>query len=203
MINKKKSLMVFAKNPVLGTAKTRLAASVGDQKALEIYKFLLEYTAQITSKVNCERRVFYSTHTDLDDEFSNDLFSKTVQIQGDLGQKMYAAFEQMFKEGYQQVIIIGSDCYELSTEIISQAFEALDQHNFVIGPANDGGYYLLGMRQLESVIFNHKKWSQERLYHDTLIDLEALGYSYAELPMLSDVDYLEDLPEDVRMKFEI
>lgn len=202
-MNKKGLLMVYAKNPVLGTAKTRLAASVGNEKALEIYKFLLQHTATITTNSNCDRRVFYSNYTESGDMFSDQDFSKTIQIEGDLGQKMYAGFEQSFQEGYQRVVIIGSDCYELSTEIIERAFDALNKHDFVIGPAKDGGYYLLGMRQLESAVFRNKKWSQERLYHDTIIDLEVLGYSYVELPLLSDVDYLEDLPEEVRNKFGV
>ena len=202
-MNKDNLLMVFAKNPVLGTAKTRLAASVGDEKALEVYKFLLQYTAYIASETNSDRRVYYSTQTDYSDMFPNESFSKSVQIQGDLGQKMYAAFDEAFQEGYQRVVIIGSDCYELSTDLIEDAFSALNKSDFTIGPANDGGYYLLGMRQLEAAIFRNKKWSQTRLYHDTLIDLEVLNYSYAELPMLTDIDYLEDLPSDLRKKFGI
>lgn len=196
-------LMVFAKNPVLGTAKTRLAASVGDEKALEVYKFLLQYTAYIAAETEADRRVFYTSHADYDDMFPNESFSKTVQVQGDLGERMYAAFQEAFKEGYQRVIIMGSDCYELNHQILENAFTALEDHNFVIGPAKDGGYYLLGMRQLESAVFRNKRWSQERLYHDTIIDLEVLSYSYAEMPLLSDVDYLEDLPEEVRKKFDI
>jgi len=196
-------LMVFAKNPVLGTAKTRLAASVGDEKALEVYKFLLQYTAYIAAETEADRRVFYTSHADYEDMFPNESFSKTVQVQGDLGERMYAAFQEAFKEGYQRVIIMGSDCYELNPEILETAFSALEDHNFVIGPAKDGGYYLLGMRQLESAVFRNKRWSQERLYHDTIIDLEVLSYSYFELPLLSDVDYLEDLPEEVRKKFNI
>jgi len=79
----------------------------------------------------------------------------------------------------------------------------LEENNFAIGPAKDGGYYLLGMQQIESAVFRNKKWSQERVYHDTLIDLEVLNYSYAELPVLSDIDYLEDLPHDIRDKFGV
>lgn len=203
MNHKKRCLMIFAKNPVLGTAKTRLAASIGDQKALEVYHFLLEHTSKISQPLHVDKQVFYSKHIESEDVFSSSIFSKTVQIQGDLGQKMYAAFQESFQQGYQKVVIIGSDCYELNTAILEQAFVALEQHDFVIGPAQDGGYYLLGMRQLEHAIFQNKQWSQERLYHDTIIDLEVLGYSYQELPMLSDVDYLEDLPEEVRVKFQV
>ena len=202
-MNKKGLLMVFAKNPVLGTAKTRLAASVGDEKALEIYQFLLKHTATITAASESEKRVFYSSYTESGDVFSEEHFSKTLQSQGDLGEKMYAGFQLAFNEQYERVVIIGSDCYELSTNILNQAFEALLSHDFVIGPAKDGGYYLLGMRQLEPAIFQNKTWSHESLYQKTVADFTALNYSFVELPILSDVDYLDDLPQEVRTKFGV
>lgn len=202
-MNKKGLLMVFAKNPVLGTAKTRLAASVGDEKALEIYQFLLQYTANIAAATDSDKGVFYSDNITSGDVFSEEDFNKTLQIQGNLGQKMYAGFQTAFANNYERVIIIGSDCYELSTAIINQAFEALLSNNFVIGPAKDGGYYLLGMRQLEPAIFQNKTWSHESLYQATLADFKALNYSFVELPLLSDVDYLEDLPQEVRTKFGV
>jgi rSAM/selenodomain-associated transferase 1 len=202
-MNNKGLLMVFAKNPVLGTAKTRLAASVGDTKALEIYNFLLQHTASLAAASDSDKRVFYSSYTESGDVFSEEQFSKTLQIQGDLGQKMSAGFQVAFDDNYDRVVIIGSDCYELSTEILNQAFEALLENDFVIGPAKDGGYYLLGMRQLEPAIFQNKTWSHEGLYKATVADFKALNYSFAELPMLSDVDYLEDLPQEVRDKFGV
>lgn len=195
--------MVFAKNPVLGTAKTRLAASVGDEKALEIYQFLLQHTANLSAEVASDKRVFYSNYTESGDVFLDAKFSKTLQIKGDLGEKMYAGFQVAFADNYNRVVIIGSDCYELSTDIINQAFEALKTNDFVIGPAKDGGYYLLGMRQLEPAIFQNKTWSQEGLYEATLADFKRLNYSFTELPLLSDVDYLEDLPQEVRSKFGV
>jgi rSAM/selenodomain-associated transferase 1 len=196
-------LMVFAKNPVLGTTKTRLAHSVGDQKALEIYKFLLQYTAYIALEADCDRQVHYSSYTDYEDMFPNESFTKTVQPNGELGTRMYRAFEQAFHKGYKKVAMIGSDCYELSTDLIDTALTTLQNTNFVLGPATDGGYYLLGMRQLEYAIFRNKQWSTPRVYHDTLIDLEVLNYSYAELPVLSDIDYVDDIPVKLRDKFGI
>ncbi len=196
-------LMIFAKNPVLGTTKTRLAKSIGDQKALEIYTFLLEYTAYISSEANCDKRVYYSNKVDHADMFPNESFSKAVQIQGGLGQKMYHAFQQAFRDGYKRVAIIGSDCYELSTNLINDALATLRTNDFAVGPAKDGGYYFLGMRHLEAAIFRNKKWSKARVYHDTLIDLEVLNYTYAELPILNDIDYLDDLPLELREKFSV
>ena len=171
-----------------------MAASVGNEKALEIYLSLLKYTASITVESACDKMVFYSDFIAQEDMFSNEFFAKTVQVQGDLGEKMFSAFEHAFQLGYQKVVIIGSDCYELSTDILNNAFEGLEQADFVIGPAKDGGYYLLGMGQLESAVFRNKKWSQSTVYQDTIIDLEALNYRYGVLPILNDVDVVEDLP---------
>ncbi len=196
-------LMVFVKNAVLGTAKTRLAASVGDKKALEIYEFLLKHTAYIASGVPSDRQVLYNRYIEQYDMFSAARFEKKMQIKGGLGEKMLAAFQNAFGAGYEKIVVIGSDCFELNENILKNAFKALDKHDFVLGPAKDGGYYLLGMRQIESVIFKNKKWSTDRVYTDTVIDLEALGYSYFELPRLSDIDVLEDLPSSLRKKFGV
>ena len=178
-------LMIFVKNPVPGKAKTRLAASIGEQKAIDIYKFLLSYTAYIATEVESTRTVFYSSHIEDDDMFSPTQFKKTIQSEGDLGNKMNEAFDIAFHQGFHKNVIIGSDCYELNHDIIQGAFQMLDEKDFVIGPAADGGYYLLGMRQKEPAIFQNKHWSSSRLYDDTLIDFEALGYSYHELPTLT------------------
>ncbi len=196
-------LMIFVKNPVPGKAKTRLAASIGDQKALDIYKFLLSYTAYIASEVESTRTVYYSSYIEKNDMFSPNQFHKSIQSDGDLGVKMNEAFDYSFHQGYSKNVIIGSDCYELNHDIIKGAFQMLDEKDFVIGPAADGGYYLLGMKQKEPAIFQNKHWSSSRLYADTLIDFEAFGYSYHELPTLSDIDYIEDLPVEIKTKFNV
>jgi len=199
----KRLLLIFVKNTVLGTAKTRLAKSVGDHKALEIYKYLLKYTATITKKVNASIQVHYSTYIDKEDYFDNAAFDKHIQVQGDLGQKMKAAFEAGFESGYQQIVIIGSDCYELTTSILEQAFGALQQKDTVIGPAKDGGYYLLGMRQPQFDLFDNMNWSTATVFDDSLKKIKAALLSYHQLPLLSDIDYLEDLPSELRAHFKV
>lgn len=196
-------LLIFAKNPILGKAKTRLAASVGDEKALEIYRFLLDYTAQMAQAVAATRQVCYTHYIGQDDAFPDAVFEKTMQQTGDLGERMQAAFASAFAAGYQRVVIIGSDCYELSSELLQEAFDTLAHKDFVIGPAKDGGYYLLGMRQLTPKLFENKAWSQAGLADATVADFDALNASYTRLPLLSDIDYLENLPATVRTKFEV
>lgn len=197
-------LMIFVKNPSLGKVKTRLAVSVGDEKALEIYRFLLEYTQTITTVVNADKIVFYTDFVDQQDGFENDGFEKKLQVQdNDLGIRMYRAFEYAFEQGYKRVVIIGSDCYELSEQVLQTAFEVLKDKKFVIGPANDGGYYLLGMNSLEGSVFKNKEWSTTTVFEETIKDFEELDASYQILPMLTDIDYLEDVPVSLKRFFKL
>ena len=118
------------------------------------------------------------------------ILQKTVP---DLGERMLAAFEEMFEKGYEKAVIIGSDCAELQGEHIATAFEQLDKHDFVIGPANDGGYYLLGMKKLATCLFESKKWSTNTVFEDTIKDIQRLKKTVFVLPPLNDLDRHEDL----------
>lgn len=185
-------LLIFIKNPIKGKAKTRLAATVGDDEALRIYKELLKHTRQIATNIDANRYLFYGFFIDNEDDWSNDKFNKFLQIDGSLGDKMKDAFEKVFTDGNQKVIIIGSDCASLTPEIVSNAFLQLDNHDFVIGPADDGGYYLIGMNSFEPTIFDGVAWSTEAVLPKTIENIKALNKNYALLTVLSDIDYEED-----------
>ncbi len=101
---------------------------------------------------------------------------------------MQHALAAGFAAGFEQICIIGSDCYELTTPIISQAFEKLDSNDVVIGPAEDGGYYLLGMNKLHNSFFQNKNWSTDSVLTDTMNDAKNSGLNVALLPTLTDVD---------------
>ncbi|GAB3532326.1 TIGR04282 family arsenosugar biosynthesis glycosyltransferase [Pontibacter brevis] len=189
----KKLLMLFVRNPELGKVKTRLAAAVGEEKALDIYLQLLRHTCQVTKGLPVQKLVYYSNAVDTNDLWPNEHYQKQVQPQGDLGEKMEGAFAAAFAEGYTAVVIIGSDCLQLTADIVLQAYRQLEQHDVVIGPALDGGYYLLGMNRLYPELFRNKRWSTRHVFPDTLQDVERLQLSHALLPSLSDVDYVEDL----------
>lgn len=188
-------LMIFAKNPELGKVKTRLAKSIGDKKALMIYLKLLEHTHSIADSVFADKAIFYNEKVQDFDILDYYKFPKFLQKGNDLGDKMERAFGQAFGQHYEKVIIIGSDCFELSTEIIEDAFTALDDHNVVIGPAKDGGYYLIGMDRHYPHLFKNKIWSTENVFLDTLLDVKKLKLGYNILPTLSDVDEEKDLGE--------
>ena len=199
-LKKENLLLIFTRNPVLGKCKTRLAAVIGDKSALEIYKFLLARTAGITRELEVDKTVFYSEYVTEDDLWDSDYYSKKVQEGNDLGERMLNAFSWGFEQGYQKVLIIGSDLYDLNTEDLDQAFTALDKNDFVIGPASDGGYYLLGMKQLYKKLFKHKDWGKASVLQDSLNDLK--DQSVELLGVRNDVDLYEDIKDiDVFQKF--
>lgn len=186
-------LLVFVKNPQPGRVKTRLAATVGDQEALRIYLKLLERTRAITLPLSADKMVCYTPEVVANDLWDNEYYQKTKQSEGDLGERMQLAFAQGFAQGYQHICIIGSDCYELSSAVIEQAFEQLATNDVVIGPSTDGGYYLLGMNRLHPALFTNKTWSTASVGPATMRDLAALQLRGYELPTLTDVDEEDDL----------
>ncbi len=194
----KKALIIFTKNPELGKAKTRLASTVGDESALRVYKALLHHTASFAKETKVDRFAFYSNEIGGDAYFDSQYFNKVVQEGNDLGARMLHAFQYVFELGYEQAIIIGSDCYDLTSSKLHEAFSLLYHKDFVIGPALDGGYYLMGMRRLLPKLFKGKVWSTETVLDEAIADIENANMSYQKLEALSDIDYEEDLPEELR-----
>ncbi len=195
----KYALLVFVKNAELGRVKTRLAQSIGDTNALTVYRALIEKTKEIIEPINAQKVIYYSDYIDEYDQFPEKVFSKRLQMGDDLGERMKNAFESAFNVGFEKVVIIGSDCWELDSETIEIAFDSLNESDVVIGPAYDGGYYLLGMKKLNSEIFANKEWSTENVLVDTLLDVEKSGCTIRLLQTLSDVDYAEDLPDELKL----
>ena len=187
----KNLLLIFTRNPELGKAKTRLAKTVGDETALEIYKFLLQKTCNISSKVNADRAVYYSVKIRKNDIWDADIFQKHQQVGEDLGIRMLNAFKNGFTSGYEKVMIIGSDLYDLTSENIENAFLQLDNNEVVLGPAEDGGYYLLGMNTLQENVFRNKNWGTETVRKDTLSDLKDKKVKLLEFK--NDIDVYEDI----------
>ena len=187
----KNLLLVFTRNPELGKVKTRLAKTVGNATALKIYIFLLKRTRDIAVKVAADKAVYYSVKIRENDIWDASIFQKHQQVGEDLGIRMLHAFKNGFKAGYEKVIIIGSDLYDLTSETIENAIIALENNEVVIGPAEDGGYYLLGMNSLEEKIFKNKDWGTETVRKDTLKDLKDKKVFL--LGELNDVDIFEDI----------
>jgi hypothetical protein len=190
----KSLLIIFYRNPELGKVKTRLAKTIGDEKALAIYFTLASHTRKITEELIVDKIVYYSDFIDTEDTWPNTVFKKQLQQGYVLGEKMLYAFEEGFRKGYQHICIIGTDCLELEAEIIAQAFEQLTSYDAVLGPAKDGGYYLLGMNQLIHEVFRNKEWSTDSVAASTILDFKNKNLSYSLLTTLTDVDEEPDLP---------
>ncbi|MCB0637183.1 MAG: TIGR04282 family arsenosugar biosynthesis glycosyltransferase [Lewinella sp.] len=185
------TLLIFVKNPERGKVKTRLAQGVGEDRALQIYQALLQHTREVVLAVEARRVLFYSNFIPEADDWPVDQFDKRLQVDGDLGDRMRAAFAEGFRQS-GPVVIVGSDCPQLTPRIIEEAFAQLARHDFAIGPAQDGGYYLLGMRTFQPRVFENMTWSTAEVFADTTRRMIALGATYALLPTLSDIDYQED-----------
>lgn len=188
---KKKLVLVFTRNPELGKVKTRLAATIGNQNALEVYVHLLAHTKNCISKVNATKRVLYSEAITLHDIWNNTLFEKEIQQGTDLGARMKNAFEKGFNDGFNKVVIVGSDLLTLESKDIEDAFDLLDKNEVVLGPAEDGGYYLLGLKAIPNGIFENKNWGTNTVLSDTLTDLSNTKTAF--IKMKNDIDTIEDI----------
>ncbi len=193
MISMDSALIVFTKNALLGKVKTRLAKTVGDKNALLIYNELLKFTKTLILKVKTKKLIFYSDFVDTNDIFNAVVFEKYCQKGNDLGERMLNAFKVTFKLGYERAILIGSDCNELTPEVLEHAIRALDENDLVIGPAKDGGYYLIGMKKLHPKLFVYKNWSTPTVFKEAIFEAKELNFKYYLLPVLSDIDNEQDL----------
>jgi hypothetical protein len=197
------AIIIFIKNPQLGKVKTRLAATVGNVRALEIYHILMQHTNVITMTLtNVEKYLFYSDFIDNKDIWGNTEYHKCVQYSGqDLGLKMASAFLETYKKKHAKVLIIGSDCLELNQGVITEAYRQLSENEVVIGPASDGGYYLIGFNfdligevseEVLKIMFWNREWSHERVGQEAIESCEKMRLSYTILPTLTDVDEEKD-----------
>ena len=187
------ALIIFTKNPIPGQVKTRLAATIGDDKALAVYKQLIHYTIELTNQLPVSKFIYYSDSIETDNNWNNNIYTKKLQSGAGLGEKMKNAFSDVFDLGYKRVIIIGTDCPELSPAIIIAAIDSLNVYDVVVGPARDGGYYLLGMKKLNSCLFQEISWSTNQVLQQTLLACSGNKLSNVLMEELSDIDNEQDL----------
>jgi rSAM/selenodomain-associated transferase 1 len=183
-------LIVFVKTPALGKVKTRLARTIGNEAALDVYLQLIEHTERVTSGLNMDQHIYYSQN--LSEDYWLNVYT-TTQNGADLGERMLNAFEDGFNKAYDKIVLIGSDLPDLNQMLINEAFSLMDKKEVVLGPALDGGYYLIGMNKLIPQMFLDKPWSTPLLMEMTMKDLNMRGYSVSTLQTLNDIDTYEDL----------
>jgi rSAM/selenodomain-associated transferase 1 len=189
------TLMVFFKEPVEGLVKTRLAKDIGEAGALKVAQVLLEYTLDVVYEIeDVSVALFY------DGKGKSRLPLGSVkkdyqlrgQVKGNLGERFLAAFRQMFEEGASKVVVIGTDCIGLTPKILQDALSGLQDHDITIGPTEDGGYYILGLKDLTVAkqVLMGIPWSTDKVFHETME--KAKGFSVRVLPKLYDVDTMKD-----------
>jgi hypothetical protein len=184
-------LLLFVRKPILGKCKTRLAQSIGEEKALEVYQHLLEHTATVVKNVKADKQVLYADEIGENDAWDEAIFEKYKQVGKDLGERMHHAFAQGFERGYKNIIIMGSDLFTISQDEVNAAFQAFQRAEVVIGPAEDGGYYMLGLNEMNEAVFENKNWSTEEVLSQTLADITDKELSLLEEK--NDIDTFEDL----------
>lgn len=183
-------LIIFVKNPIPGTVKTRIAKTVGNDRAVQVYRHLLQYTQRVTRYTPYRKAVYYADFINPDDGWNG--YEKALQAGNDLGERMATAFREQFAARAEKVVIIGSDCLTITEDHLVQAFRALDHADVVIGPATDGGYYLLGMKRLHNELFVDMPWSEAGLLAQSKAVLATNQQVVALLPELTDVDEWAD-----------
>lgn len=189
------SLIVFVKAPVPGKVKTRLQIPLSSSQVAKVYE------AFVRDTLECARlcgeaavSIAYEPHPRRPDlTWLVDAPAWFRQSEGDLGARLIAAFDGAFRAGSSKVVIIGSDCPELSPDLLSQAFARLDDAQAVLGPAEDGGYYLIGLRSPMPHLFERMEWSGPAVLKRTLDRLRQRGDNFRLLPIRSDVDTFGDL----------
>jgi len=199
-------LLVFTRYPELGKAKTRLIPALGVQGATELHRQLAEWAIAQGRQLHHQHRgsiqlVVYFTGSTLQAMqtwLGADLVYRS-QVTGDLGERLYRAIEQSFAQGIERIVVIGSDCPSLTSELLTQAFQDLACHDLVLGPAADGGYYLIGLSRPIWELFQGIEWGTSRVLAQTLEIAQALELSYCLLPTLSDIDR----PEDLQCQLEV
>lgn len=190
-----RTLIVFAKEPAAGAVKTRLSRELGERKAAQLYAAFLEDTlAHCRAVRGVELEIAFTPASALD-VFA--AFAKgariTPQIDGDLGRRMDAAFESAFQRGARQVVIAGSDSPHVGERVIEGAFDALERGPLVLGPCDDGGYFLIGLARREPRLFADVPWSTSAVLETTLRLARELGIDAELLEAQFDVDEPADL----------
>ncbi|MFT6855137.1 MAG: rSAM/selenodomain-associated transferase 1 [Cyclobacteriaceae bacterium] len=197
-------LIIFVKNLIPGAVKTRLAKDIGIMGALDVYKYLVEYTYEETKKIDVDKAVFYSEYIEIEDVFDAsgaEEYELFIQKGNGLGERMSAAMDQSF-DSYDKVVMIGSDCVELTDKDIEEAFTKLDDFDVVVGPAKDGGFYLLGTNKFYAELFEKKEYSHQNVLQELLDEVDDLDLKIHLMKMKNDIDTLKDLKDsDIEFEF--
>lgn len=197
-VNSSERLILFTRYPEPGKTKTRLIPLLGPHGAANLQKQMTEHVIARTGGFVSDRRIdmevrYEGGNQGLMAEWLGGHISYRSQGRGDIGTRMAQAFSQAFRQGKKQVVIVGSDCPGINEATVRSAFDLLAQFDLVLGPANDGGYYLIGLRQEESKLFEDIRWGTVEVGARTLEIAIQLGLRWVKVEPLDDVDRAEDI----------
>jgi rSAM/selenodomain-associated transferase 1 len=197
---------LLAKFPEAGKVKTRLARDIGAEGAARIYKIIAERVFRDTSPdrdSDFERMIFYWPPLDKGRFESWIPGEKLIPQRGrDIGDIMRNALKDLLESGASKAVITGVDIPGLNRAIIKDAFLKLDNADVVMGPAEDGGYYLIGMKAAHPKIFREISWSTGKVFDETVCIIEKMGLRYSTVRTLSDVDRIEDIAKIQDVRFD-
>lgn len=191
-------VLVFAKAPIKGKVKTRLGKTIGMEASRWVYKLLIKHTSKILRKSKLPYVLFENQLDDTLHDVFQDSKQNRLQEGGHLGDKMENAFQWAFNQGYEKVLLIGTDLWSLHEDTLIEAKQALEQNDFVIGPSYDGGYYLLGMNEMSIKIFKDVSWSTPRVFKETLLNIRESSIYF--LDIANDIDDFKDLKAQPSLK---
>jgi glycosyltransferase A (GT-A) superfamily protein (DUF2064 family) len=184
-------LILFIRNAISGKLHPSVTRIAGEANALDAYMQMLGHLEAITAYLPYEKLVLYSDIVEAHDVFDPDTYSKEIQSGGTKGERLADAFSTAFKRGYSRVVVVMGECMEMGHAHITEAFENLVDASVVVGPSEEGGYYLLGMRENCQELFEGKQWDGEDVFLDTMLDLQRLKKPYRLLDTLPEVSFHE------------
>ncbi|MCP3927344.1 MAG: glycosyltransferase [Desulfobacterales bacterium] len=193
--------IIFLRAPEKGKVKTRLSKGLSDNLVLDLYKGFIK---DIVKEVSAVSDILLYCHPPDKKDVISELFDNKYiifpQKGDDIGQKMFNAFTETFENNFDKVVLIGTDIPEIKSNIIEQSFNMLDQYDSVIGPSEDGGYYLIGFGKdtLEQSAFENIDWSTSSVFEETSEIIKSKNKSYFLLPKLNDIDTIDDLKDLIK-----
>lgn len=194
-----KRLAVLSRWPEPGRVKTRLSPALPAALACDLHRAMLDDALTAAAGAAADQRILYwDGAPDVAFDAATTGFAFRRQRGADLGERLANAFDEMLGAGAGPAIAIGADCPALDAKTLDGAFEALDRHDLVLGPAVDGGYYLIGLARPAAALFGDIAWGSERVYAQTLERARAQGLSIQSLEARADIDTPEDLIRWIR-----
>ena len=198
-IPEKNKLIIFVKYPEPGRVKSRIASEIGAEKAAAVYSLMAETIIEKVSKTDVHETIIFFDPVEREKEIlewlGNSVRSYEHQRGTTIGDKMSHAFLSVFSSGAEKAVLIGTDIPEITADTVRDAFTGLDETDVVLGPAEDGGYYLIGLRQPEPRLFSGINWSTNAVLAQTIARIEELRLEYYQLEKLRDIDTYNDIIE--------